>query len=298
MLGPIVDCNVHLWDQRHNPVFWLTDRTLVRDLLGDYVSLPDVYTLGDYARETAGFDLRGIVWSDAGAADPVAAAEWVSRQHEERALVTAIVSLGDPASGGFGDLVERLRRIPLARSIRVRLAAGLAQGGGDESTLLDQPAVMEHFALMARHDLVATVEVTSDQLGVVARLARELPQLRIVVDHFGWPTELGDAGMRTHLDRLAELAAEPNVATRIDAIGTIFGDWTAEQIGPWLLATVALFGPDRCMLGSDLPIERLRSGFERLYGVYDEIFAAYAPDDRELLLHDTAQHWYGPGPPR
>ena len=106
MLGPIVDCNVHLWDQRHNPVFWLTDRTLVRDLLGDYDSLPGVYTLGDYARETAGFDVRGIVWSDAGAADPVAAAEWVSRQHEERALVTAIVSLGDPAAAG----VRRPRR--------------------------------------------------------------------------------------------------------------------------------------------------------------------------------------------
>jgi predicted TIM-barrel fold metal-dependent hydrolase len=69
-LGPMVDCNVHLWDQRRNPVFWLTDRALVRDLLGNYDSLPDVYTLEDYERETSGFDVRGIVWSDAGAADP------------------------------------------------------------------------------------------------------------------------------------------------------------------------------------------------------------------------------------
>jgi predicted TIM-barrel fold metal-dependent hydrolase len=294
-LGPIVDCNVHLWDQRHNPVFWLADRTLVRDLIGNYDSLPDVYTLGDYARETAGFDVRGIVWSDAGAADPVAAAEWVWRQHEERALVTAIVSLGDPAAGGFGDLVDRLCRIPLVRSVRVRLAAGLVRGAQDESTLLDQAAVMEHFAVMARHDLVATIEVTSDQLGMVARLADALPHLRIVVDHFGWPTQLGDAGRRNHLDRLAELAAKPNVATRIDAIGTIFGEWTAEQVRPWLLAIVALFGPDRCMLGSDLPIERLRSGFEPLYRAYDEIFAERTPRDREMLLRDTAKRWYGSG---
>ena len=42
MLGPIVDCNVHLWDQRHSPVFWLTDRTLVRDTIGNHDSLPDV----------------------------------------------------------------------------------------------------------------------------------------------------------------------------------------------------------------------------------------------------------------
>jgi predicted TIM-barrel fold metal-dependent hydrolase len=294
-LGPLVDCNVHLWDQRDNPVFWLTDRTLVRDLLGNYESLPDVYTLADYEREAEGFDVRGIVWSDAGAQDPVAAAEWVASQHEERGLVTGIVSLGDPAADGFGELVDRLRRIPLVRSVRVRLAGGLVQGEQDESTLLDQPAVMEHFALLARHDLVATVEATSDQLGVVARLAGELPELKIVVDHFGWPTDLSDAGRRTHLERLAEVAASPNVATRLDAIGTIFGAWTAGQVRPWLLALVTLFGPDRCMLGSDLPIERLRSGFDPLYRAYDEIFAEHTPRERERLLRGTGEQWYGPG---
>jgi predicted TIM-barrel fold metal-dependent hydrolase len=292
-LGPIVDCNVHLWDQRDNPVFWLADRTLVRDLIGDYDSLPDVYTLRDYERETAGFEVRGIVWSDAGAADPVAAAEWVHRQHEERGLVTGIVSLGDPAANRFGDLVDRLRRIPLVRSVRVRLAAGLGQGTQQVSTLVEQPAVMEHLALMARHDLVATIEATSDQLTLVTRLARELPHLKIVLDHFGWPTQLSDAGRRIHLDRLAELAARPNVATRLDAVGTIFGAWTAERVRPWLLAVVDLFGPDRCMLGSDLPIERLRSGFEPLYRAYDDIFADHTPRDREKLLRATAERWYG-----
>ncbi len=294
-LGPIVDCNVHLWDQRDNPVFWLTDRTFARDLIGNYDSLPDVYTLRDYERETAGFDVRGIVWSDAGAADPVAAAEWVCRQHEEGPLVTGIVSLGDPAAADFGDLLDRLRRIPLVRSIRVRLAAGLAQGAPNEAPVLEQPAVMEHFALMARHDLVATVEATSDQVGVVAQLARALPSLRIVVDHFGWPTELSEAGRRTHLDRVAELAASPNVATRLDAIGTVFGAWTADEVRPWLLPVVGLFGPERCMLGSDLPIERLRSGFEPLYRAYDEVFAGHTPPERRMLLHDTAQRWYGNG---
>jgi predicted TIM-barrel fold metal-dependent hydrolase len=98
-----------------------------------------VYTLGDYARETAALDVRGIVWSDAGAADPVAAAEWVREQHEERGLITRIVSLRDTASDGFGDLVDRLRRIALVRSVRVRLAGGLVQGDQRESTLLEQP---------------------------------------------------------------------------------------------------------------------------------------------------------------
>jgi predicted TIM-barrel fold metal-dependent hydrolase len=90
---------------------------------------------------------------------------------------------------------------------------------------------------MARHGLVATVEATSDQLGVATRLTRELPELKVVVDHFGWPIDLSDAGRRVHLDRLAELAGRPNVAIRLDAIGTSFGPWTVERVRPWLLAS-------------------------------------------------------------
>jgi predicted TIM-barrel fold metal-dependent hydrolase len=82
------------------------------------------------------------------------------------------------------------------------------------------------------------------------------------------------------------------VATRLDAIGTIFGAWTTAQVRPWLLGIADLFGSDRCMLGSDLPIERLRSGFEPLYRAYDEIFAEHTPRDRARLLADTAQRWY------
>jgi predicted TIM-barrel fold metal-dependent hydrolase len=117
---------------------------------------------------------------------------------------------------------------------------------------------------------------------MMTRPTDRLRHLKMVIDHFGWPTQLDDNGRRNHLDRLAELAAKPNVATCIDAIGTIYGPWTTEQVRPWLLAIVDLFGPDRCMLGSDLPIERLRSGFEPLYVTYDEIFAEDTPHDPDI----------------
>lgn len=291
-LAPIIDSNVHLWDQHENPVFWLSDRTLLRGLLGNYDSLPDSYTLADYRRETHGYDVRGIVWSDAGAADPVAAATWVQRQNEEHGIVTAMVTLGDPTSAEFADLVDRWRRIPLVRSVRVRLVQALSADGSREGSPLDDPLTMRNLALLARHDLVATIEATSPQLEMVGRIARELPDLRLVIDHFGWPTDLSEAGLRQHTARLAELAAEPNVATRIDAIGTIFGEWTVADIRPHLVAAVNAFGPGRCMLGSDLPIERLRSDFGHLYRTYGEIFADRSDAERDMLFSSTAQRWY------
>ena len=288
----LVDCNVHLWDQAANPIFWLTDRTLVRDMIGDYDSLPDVYTLADYRREVAGHDVRGIVWSDAGADDPIAAADWVQRQCDELDVPVALVTLGDPDDDGFADLVERFRALPLARSVRVRLVPALAQGAGGPALLNDDRA-MGNLELLARHELVATVEATGDQLGVVADLARALPRLRIVVDHFGWPENPSEQALASHSERLSAIASAPNTATRIDAIGTLFGDWTTDRIRPWLRAALDAFGPERCMLGSDLPIERLRSGFGRLYAAYLDIFSDLTDGARDALFATTAARWYG-----
>ena len=85
------------------------------------------------------------------------------------------------------------------------------------------------------------------------------------------------------------------MSTRIDAIGTIFGAWDTEMIRPWLHGVVEAFGPQRCMLGSDLPIETLRSSFAQLYGSYHEIFSSYSDDDRQHLFSDTALRLYGKG---
>jgi predicted TIM-barrel fold metal-dependent hydrolase len=158
-IGPIVDGNVHLWDQRDNPVFWLSDRTLLRDMLGDYDSLPDRHTLSDYRRETAGYDVRGVIWSDAGAADPVAAADWVGRL-DGTPPVIAMVSLGDPTSAAFADLVEHCQQRPLIRSIRMRLVAGLS-GRAADGDVLDNQRVRDNLTLLDRSGLVATVEATS-----------------------------------------------------------------------------------------------------------------------------------------
>ena len=288
-LGPMVDANVHLWDQATNPVFWLSDRTTVVDMLGDYTSLPDRYTLDDYLGTTTLFDLSGVVWSDAGAADPIRAIEWVRDQDTEGRLA-GIVTLGDPFLAGFADFVAVVAKEPLVASVRLRLTPALQQdtqaaGRGSGAPLLDG------LRLLARAGLVATIEASADQLGEIATLAEGVPELRIVLDHFGWPDDLTPAGRERHFEHLRAIAAHPNVATRLDALGTIFGSWDVDTVRPWLAGAVDIFGCHRCMVGSDMPIETLRTSFADLCRAYDEIFRSRRTEERRQLFHDTAMQW-------
>ena len=267
---------------------------MMRDMLGDYDSLPETYALADYVDATSGFDMRGVVWSDAGARDPVAAAERVAAENVAGGVI-GLVALGDPADPGFERLVSALRGNALVTSVRVRLVpafrTGVSAAAGDPEGRL-----IEGLELLADQGLVATIEAGPSDLGRVADLARRFPRLPVVLDHFGWPDDLSDAGRRSHLALLEQVAAEPNVATRIDAIGTIFHAWHTDMLRPWLRGVLGTFGAERCMLGSDLPIETLRSSFVDLYAAYDTIFDSDTEDERRLLFGDTARRVYGGGP--
>mgnify|MGYP001171441689 CR=1 FL=1 len=290
-VGPVIDSNVHFWHQARNPVFWLEDRTMMRDMLGDYDSLPDTYALADYDDATSGFDVRGVVWSDAGAADPVQAAEWVAAQNTTGRVI-GLVALGDPTQPGFERLVSALRANALVTSVRIRLVPAFRTGTPARSADTDG-LLVDGVGILADQGLVATMESAAGAIGQVVDLARRFPRLRVVVDHFGWPEDLSDAGRRAHLALLRQVADEPNVATRIDAIGTIFRDWDTEALRPWLQGVVEAFGAERCMLGSDLPIEMLRSSFADLYAAYDAIFDSYSDDERRQLFGATARRVYG-----
>jgi predicted TIM-barrel fold metal-dependent hydrolase len=296
-MGPMVDANVHLWDQATNPVFWLSDRTMLVDMLGDYRSLPDRYTLDDYLRATAPFDIGGVIWSDPGTADPVAAIDWVHQQ-DPHGLVAGIVTLGDPLAPGFADFVARVAGDELVTSVRVRLVPGFQDDAPSGRRAAADGPLLDGLRLLAPAGLVATIEASADQLERMANLATELPELRIVVDHFGWPSDLSAAGREVHLERLRPLAALSNVATRLDALGTIFGAWDVETVRPWLEGAVDLFGCDRCMFGSDMPIETLRSSFADLCVAYDEVLRSRTPQERRQVLHDTAVDWLGTRSPR
>jgi predicted TIM-barrel fold metal-dependent hydrolase len=291
-MGPMVDANVHLWDQAAIPVFWLSDRTAVVEMLGDYRSLPDRYTLDDYRRATAPFDIGGVIWSDPGTSDPLAAVDWV-RQQDAHGLLAGIVTLGDPFAPGFADFVERVAQDQLVTSVRVRLIEALRQDGSPGRDGASDATLVDGLQELARAGLVATIEASADHLAQITTLAEELPEVRIVVDHFGWPDDLSPQGRRNHLERLRPLSGHANVATRLDALGTIFGAWDVETVRPWLEGVVDLFGCDRCMVGSDLPIETLRSSFADVCRAYDEIFRSRSSEERRQLFHDTALRWLG-----
>src|SRR5918999_1124014 len=83
---------------------------------------------------------------------------------------------------------------------------------------------------------------------------------------------------------LAGLAACPNVVAKISGMGAPVRDY--------VLATIELFGAERCMFASNYPVDSLRASFGTIYSGFEEITRAMLQTDRRALFHDNAVRIY------
>lgn len=101
--------------------------------------------------------------------------------------------------------------------------------------------------------------VGAAQLPDVARLAGAIPELRMALDHLGKP-EVGTADApRTPsvewVRDLDELARHPEVFCKLSGLpAEAAGDWSREQLEPFLDVAADAFGVERLMWGSDWPV--------------------------------------------
>jgi predicted TIM-barrel fold metal-dependent hydrolase len=79
---------------------------------------------------------------------------------------------------------------------------------------------------------------------------------------------------------------------KISGFGMFDANWTTQSVAPLVLETIELFGVDRCMLGSNFPIDRLWSTYTRLLHAFDSITSGLSPSDRLKLFHDNAVRIY------
>lgn len=168
--------------------------------------------------------------------------------------------------------------------------------------LTEAPA-LRLFEEIARRGLAwDVVPITEEQTAQVIKLARLVPELKIVVDHLGRPP-LDTGGWSPWADHLAELAQSPAVALKvsvgIDAL-TAWAVWDPAELDRYVTHAVEQFGADRLLLGSNWPVVLLRASYASAWNdVRSLLFAHLSTDaERAAVVGGTAVRVYGLDPSR
>ena len=83
---------------------------------------------------------------------------------------------------------------------------------------------------------------------------------------------------------------EPN--RQRSGLGTFIHRNDPEHIAGIVRETAALFGPDRCLFGSNFPIEKLWTEYAALAAAYRRAVSGFTPAEQAAMLHDTAARIY------
>ena len=293
----IVDCHVHFIDagQFRYPIF--PERSAgLEALVGDYSALPRRYLPADYLADAAGLHIDGTVCAEFMSSTPFEELRWAQSLADASGHPSGTIACVDFRDPDVEHTIEAYRALGRVRAVRQHLAwhptsdlLRFAQA----PDLLDDVDWRRGLASLRIHDLACEIEIFATQLADLTRVARNFPDLRFILPMMGWPIDLTEQGFRAWRSDMAGLARCENVAVKIFGAECIFGlNWTVPQIRPWVLTTIELFGPTRCMFASLMPIAALSRPMQDVYRAYEEIIEGFTPSERRHLFHDTAKSNY------
>ncbi len=265
-------------------------------IFGPYEPIRRDYAIEEYLRDIEGSGVAQSVyvqanWAPARAVDEVA---WVQAEAERAGFPHAIVGYADLRDPDVGAVLEAQARCPLLRGIRMQLH----WHENPQYRFADGPAVMNdaslrrNVGLLARHDLLFELQVFTAQMADGAAFAEAFPDVPMVLAHCGMPEDLTPEGRAAWRAGMERLAAVPSVFVKLSGLGTFIHRLDAAHVERTVRETVALFGPGRCVFGSNFPIEKLWTDYASLAGAYRRALAHLSEADRAAIFAGTARRLY------
>ena len=289
----IVDAHHHIWRQQDLP--WLEGPMLPR-IFGPYEPIRRDYAIEEYLGDIAGSGVAQSIyvqanWAPARAIDEVA---WVQAEADRTGYPHAIVGYTDLRDPNVGEVLDAQSQYPLLRGIRMQLHwhKNEQYRFADGPKVMNDTALRGNVSLLAKHGLVFELQVFTAQMADGAAFATAFPDVPMVLAHCGMPEDLTAKGWHAWSEGMTRLAAVPNVYVKLSGLGTFIHRLDQSHIERTVGETVALFRPERCLWGSNFPIEKLWTDYASLIGAYRQALAHLSPAAQEAIFGGTARRLY------
>ncbi|HSF63849.1 MAG TPA: amidohydrolase family protein, partial [Paracoccaceae bacterium] len=254
----MIDAHFHIWRQADLP--WLTGPMQPR-IFGPYDPLRRDYPISEYLSDIAGTGITRAIYVQANWSPDRAADE--ARFIEETAQATgwphATVAFADMTVPDARPALDRLAMFPRLRGIRQQLHwhANPAFRFAPRPDLCADAAVIRNVGRLAGYGLTFDLQVFTGQMDHALRLVDACPDVTFILQHAGMMEDTTDPGRDAWRAAMSRLAERPNAFAKLSGFGTFLHRNDADHIRWLVTETVALFGADRCLWGSNFPIEKL-----------------------------------------
>jgi predicted TIM-barrel fold metal-dependent hydrolase len=290
---PTIDAHHHIW--RLNDLQWLSGPPVPR-IFGPYQPICRDYSIEEYRADLVGCDIVKSIYVQTNwpAGRSYDEAQWVQSVSDRTGWPHANVAHADLADPDVGAQIRRLAKLPATRGIRQQLHwhRNPQYSFAPVPDLMNGAAWRRGLAMLADHQLLFELQIFAGQMADGARLAKAFPRTTFVVEHAGMLEDMSPDGLRLWREGMMALADSPNVNAKLSGLGTFVHACRADLMKFIVGETVAMFGADRCLFGSNFPIEKLWTDYRTLYRNFRMAIADLTETEQAAILHDTAARLY------
>ncbi len=275
----VIDCHTHFYDPtRPQGVPWpgKGEKKLYRRVMPE-----------DFQAQKSPMPATGTVVVEASAW--VEDNQWVLDLAEKSKLIVGLVGNLKPGVPEFEGHLKRFAANRLFRGIRVR-----DRGIGDG---VEWAGLVADMNRMAERGLALHANVPFKTLPDVEKLAKEVPDLRIIINHVALARIDGKAVNEDWSRQVRALARLPKVYMKVSGLVEATGrlDAAPREVDfyrPWLDVLWDAFGEDRLVYGSNWPVSDKFASLEAVQGIVADYFAARGRAASEKVFSRNARAAY------
>lgn len=293
MSRKVIDAHHHIWLQRDLP--WLLGPMQPR-IFGPYEPIRRDYSIREYLDDIVGLGVEKSVYVQANWAkdrfeDEVA---WVQANADETGWPHGIVGYADFLVDDVRPQLDRLARYDRMRGVRMQLhwheneMYRFASG----PDVARDPVLRRNIARLADYNWCFDLQVFAPQMAGAADLAAAIPQVTFILQHAGMLEDLTETGRTDWRAGLALLAAQPNVVSKLSGFGTFVHRNDPVLVAEIVHDTVSAFGANRCLFGSNFPIEKLWTDYGSLLRAHRDAARDLSAGQQADIFWNTAARVY------
>lgn len=288
----IVDAHHHLWDLDAVSYPWLMAKGVKR-FFGDPAPIQKNYLVENFKTDFGNVPIEKSVHIQVGSADTLAETTWLQNCSENEKFPHAMVAYCDLESSNRDLQLDGLQAFNALRGIRQiigRHPEEDAQHGTD--SLLSDPNWSAGLIELAKRDLSFDLQLIPDQLEPAFEVFSQVENLKVAICHAGSPWYRDPEGWAMWKNGLRKFSELPNVVCKISGLGMFDRKWTVASLRPVFDTVIEIFGVERCMFGSNFPVDKLYGGYEDLWLAYLELCNELSNDEKALLFNQNATQFY------
>ena len=213
------------------------------------------------------------------------------RTASETEFVAGVVGWVDLASPDVSDQLDRLLDSPHGKWL-----VGIRHPVYNETDpdWLLRANTQRGLAAVARRGLAFDLLVRQRELPAARRAIAAIPEMRFVIDHIANP-DIRGGGFEPWIAEF-RLFAEgyPNVWCKLSGMVTMadWENWRPIHIHPFLLESIDIFGPEKCMFGSDWPVCLLAAPYRETIQLVRDAVSRFPFELQEAILRESAIEAY------